>query len=289
MPCKSDCHLHIIHVVKSYFRKQTSLPQDHGSWVFILSPLLIGIFAAKKFNDATIYLVIAALTAFLIRQPIMIAVKAHSGRRSRADLPAARFWILAYAGILFLALLGLVSAGFAYLLYLAIPTVLVFAWHLWLVSRREERRQMGIEIVATGILSLAAPAAFWVGFGQYDSNGWWLWILVWMQSAASIAYAYLRLEQREWASAPNRWIRFRAGWRAYAFTSFNLFSTLCLGLPGVLPRFLFVPYLLQWMETIWGIDHPALGWKPTHIGIRQLIVSTLWTILFIVAWRLQGL
>src|SRR5262249_25256121 len=138
-----------------------------------------------------------------------------------------------------------------------IPAIPVFAWHLWLVSRREEHRQMGIEIVATGMLSLAAPAAYWVGVGQYDSAGWWLWFLVWMQSAASTVYAYLRLEQREWKSMPNRWMRFRSGWRAYAYTSFNLLSTLSLGLPGVLPRLLFVPYLLQWTETIWGIDHPA--------------------------------
>lgn len=273
-------------VVQSYFRKQIYLPQDHGSWVFIISPLLIGIFAGENFNHATIYLVIAALAAFLIRQPIMIAVKAYSGRRSKADLPVVRFWVLAYGVIVSLALLGLLGAGFVSILYLAIPALPVLAWHLWLVSRREERRQLGIEIVATGILSLAAPAAFWVGSNRYDSTGWWLWILVWTQSAASIVYAYLRLDQREWKSVPNRWNRFRAGWRTYAYTSFNLVSALSLCLAGVLPRFLFVPYLLQWMETSWGIDHPAVGWRPTRIGIRQLIVSTLWTISFIVTWRL---
>jgi hypothetical protein len=161
----------------------------------------------------------------------------------------------------------------------------VFAWHLWLVSRREERRQAGIEIAATGVLSLAAPAAYWVGIGHYDPVGWWLWVLVWMQTAASIVHAYLRLEQREWKSIPNRWRRFRAGWRAYAYTSFNLVASLSLGLVGLLPRLIFIPFLLQWMETTWGIDHPAAGWKPTRIGIRQLIVSTVWTILFIIVWK----
>jgi hypothetical protein len=27
-----------------------ALPQEHGSWVFILSPLIIGFFAARAFN-----------------------------------------------------------------------------------------------------------------------------------------------------------------------------------------------------------------------------------------------
>jgi hypothetical protein len=268
-----------------YFRKQIFLPQDHGSWVFIISPLLIGIFAGKTFNYAMFNLVIAATAAFLIRQPITIAVKAYSGRRSKDDLPAARFWITVYGCFILLTIIGLIGQGFLFIFYLAIPGIPVFAWHLWLVSRREERRQAGAEIIATGVLSLAAPAAYWVGIGHYDPSGWWLWILVWMQTTASIVYAYLRLEQREWKSVPNRWLRFRAGWQAYGYTSFNLLSSLSLSLLGVLPRFLFIPYLLQWMETIWGIDHPAVGWKPTQVGIRQLIVSMLWTILFVIFWR----
>ena len=271
--------------MRTYFRKQICLPQDHGSWVFIISPLLIGLFAGKHFSLASCYLVLAAMMVFLLRQPITIAVKAYSGRRSREDLPAARFWIIAYGAIILLALIGLISNGYIYVLSLAIPGIPVFMWHLWLVSRRAERRQPGVEILATGALSLSAPAAYWVGIGRYDSLGWWLWILVWMQTAASIVYAYLRLDQREWKSAPNRWSRFRAGWRAYAYASFNLFFVIILGM-GVefLSKLLFIPYLIQWLETIWGVDHPAIGWKPTRIGIRQLIVSTLWTISFIVFW-----
>ena len=65
----------------------------------------------------------------------------------------------------------------------------------------------------------------------------------------------------------------------------HLFLVLVLGLVSVLPRFLFLPYLVQWSETLWGIFHPAVRWKPTRIGVRQLIVSTLWTIIFILTWR----
>lgn len=271
---------------KSYFRKQLFLPQDHGSWVFIFSPLLIGLFAGERFSTSSLYLTIAALCAFLIRQPMTIAVKASSGRRSRSDLPAALFWIGVYGFIILLALTGLIRAGFVYLLYVAVPGGPVFAWHLWLVSRREERKQVYMEIVATGVLSLAAPAAFWVGIDHYDPIGWWLWALTWLQSAASIVYAYLRLEQRDLEQVPERAAMGKMGLRAFLCTTFNLAFSLSLGLTVVLPRFLFIPYLVQWIETIWGIFHPAVGWKPTRIGIRQLIVSILWTILFIVIWRL---
>jgi hypothetical protein len=269
----------------AYFRRQIYLPQDHGSWVFILSPLLIGLFAGGTFSLASFYLVVAAVAAFLIRQPITMAVKVYSDRRARTDLPAARFWFILYGAIILLALIGLLRAGAGYVLFLAIPGLPVFAWHLWLVSRREERRQVNVEIIATGVLALAAPAAYWTGIGRYDPTGWWLWVLTWLQNAASIVHAYLRLEQREWREVPGRSELWKAGRRAFIYTTFNLLFSLGLGLTSVLPRFLFVPYLVQWSETLWGIFHPAVKWKPTRIGIRQLIVSTLWTILFIFTWR----
>jgi 4-hydroxybenzoate polyprenyltransferase len=269
----------------SYFRKQVFLPQDHGSWVFIFSPLLVGLAAGGRLTWASLSLVIAAIAAFLIRQPITTAVKAYSGRRAKSDLPAARFWMIVYAAVLLVALLGLRRAGFSFLLALAVPGAPVFAWHLWLVSQREERRQVNVEVIATGVLSLAAPAAYWAGIGRYDPVGWWLWVLVWLQTAASIVYAYLRLEQRELPEMPSRRELRQMGWRAFGFTSFNLVLTLALGLSSVLPRFLFIPYLLQCLETLWGIFNPAIKWKPTRIGIRQLTVSTLWTLLFIVTWK----
>lgn len=266
-------------------RKHIAIPQDHGSWVFIISPLLIGMFAGGVFTPASLNLTIAAMAAFMLRQPAATLIKIYSNRRSRDDLPAARFWFVVYAVIVVVAVVGLIQGGFVSLLFLAAPGAVIFAWHLWLVSRRGERRQVNVEVLATGVLALAAPAAYWVGVGAYEPAGWWLWALVWLQSAASIVYAYLRLEQREWKSVPVRRERFRAGFRAYLYTSFNLLVTIILGVNGALPKLLFLPYLLQWLETGWGIEHPAVGWKPTRVGVRQLIVTTIWTVLFILFWR----
>jgi hypothetical protein len=276
----------------TYLRRHIALPSDHGSWVFLLSPLLIGLFAGGSFSIASVYLIIAAMAAFLIRQPVTIAIKAYSGRRSRRDLPAARMWMLVYSAIALLGVAGLVSEGYAALLILALPGIPVFAWHLYLVSRRQERRQVGIEVVGSGVLALAAPAAYWVGQGPppalnaLDPLGWWLFALTWLQSAASIVYAYLRLEQRDLAAVPTVPVRLRMARRALLYTSFNLIAVGICSLAGYLPPLLFLPYALQWGETLYGSLKPAVGYKPTRIGIRQLIVSTLFTILFIVTWLL---
>ncbi len=273
--------------MQSLLKKQIAIPQDHGSWVFILSPLLIGIFAGNIFTYATFNLIVAAMSAFMLRQPMTIFIKALSGRRSRADLASARFWLLIYGIIAALALIGLILEGFGYLLYLAIPAVPVFAWHLWLVSKHTERKQAGIEIIATGVLSLAAPAAYWIGIHRYDSAGWWLWFFAWMQSAASIVYAYLRLEQRGQAEGKSRSEQWQIGRRALYYTSFNLAVSLLLGWGKLVPQLIFIPFLAQWLEALWGITHPSIGWKPVRIGVRQFIVSTLLTTLFIVFWRIS--
>lgn len=253
--------------------------------MFILSPLLIGIFAGQRFNYAAFNLLVAAMAGFMVRQPVTVLIKILAGRRPSEELSVARFWIAVYSGILLLSITALILEGFEFILYLAVPGVFVFGWHLWLVSRREERKQAGVEILATGVLSLAAPAAYWIGVGRYEPTGWWLWVLVWFQSAASIVHAYMRLEQRALSSIPERAVLWKLGLRAALYTTFNLASALTLGLLGFLPALIFLPYLLQWAETIRGIFRPAIGWKPTRIGIRQLIVSALWTILFITVWR----
>lgn len=273
-------------IMRTLFKRHIVLPQDHGSWVFILSPLLVGLSAAQAFNPASLALVVAVMAAFLIRQPLTVAIKAYSGRRSQADLPAARFWMTVYGLAALLSVAELVHLGYAFILWLGIPAVPIFGWHLWLISRREERRQAGVEILATGVLALAAPAALWSGRGSYDPAGWVLWALMWLQSAASIVHAYLRLHQKDLKAMPDRLAMWQMGARAAAYTTFNVLAALGLSTARIAPPLIVLPFLLQWGETLWGITHPAIGAKPTAIGVRQLIVSILFTVLFIATWRI---
>ena len=271
--------------IRTYFRRSIAITNEHGSWVFLLSPLIIGIFIGETWKIATLYLIIAALVGFLIRQPASIAVKVYSGRRSRSDLPAARFWISVYGIIGLVMITGLIIRGYGFILYLVLPGVPVFVWHLWLISKQAERRQIGIEIVASGVLALSAPAAYWIGVGSPDPKGWVIWGLIWLQSAASIVYTYLRLAQRSWKEIPDSKIRLRSGYRAILYTTFNLVFVGILSIWGFLPPWLPLAYELQWLETLWGsFVRPAIDAKPATIGFRQLAVSILFTIIFILTW-----
>jgi nitrate reductase NapE component len=263
--------------------RHIALPSEHGAWVFLLSPLMIGV-AAGGFRPASLLLIVAVLAAFLIRQPITMAVKVSAGRRPRHELSNIVFWLLLYGLIALVAVTSLVAAGYGFLVWLALPAVPVFVWHLWLVRRRAERRQMLVEVVASGVLALAAPAAYWVGQGGIQGDGWLLWSLTWLQVAGTIVYAYLRLEQRTLHQQPSWHENIQMARAALWVNLAALLLVTGLALKQVMPVLLPLAYLIQPFEVIWGVTHPAVGVKPKVIGIRQLIISSLFTLAFILAW-----
>jgi len=267
----------------SLFKKHIALTQEHGSWVFLFSPLLIGLFAGGRWTAASGFLVLAVLAVFLFKQPLTMAVKIGSGRRGRQDLPAALFWMAIYGGLALIGFVGLQEQGFGWLAILALPGLPVLVWYLVLVSRRAERRQLGVEIVASGVLALGAPAAYWIGLGEMNALGWWLWLFTWLQSAASIVYAALRLAQRGWTDFSFS-SQVEAARRPLLYTGFNFVLVFVLGRIGTIPSGVWWSFALQFAETLWGTFHPAVNQRPARVGTRQLLVSILFTILFIFFW-----
>ncbi len=263
--------------------RHIALPPEHGAWVFLFSPLVIGL-ALGGVRLPSLLLVIGLVAAFLSRQPLAMVVKALSGRRSKDELPAAGLWLAIYATVGLAAVASLALLGHGYLLWLGIPALAVFAWHLWLVSRRAERRQMLVEIVASGVLALSAPAAYWTGRQAADPGGWLLWGLAWLQVAGTILYAYLRLEQRTLKQMPTLRESLAMARPAFIYNLAAFALVVVLAGARVTPPWLPLAYLLQPLEVAWGVLRPAVGVKPKAIGIRQLIVSSLFTALFVVTW-----
>jgi hypothetical protein len=218
-------------------------------------------------------LFIAALAAFLSRQPTTLLVKVLSKRRPRKDLMPALFWMLVYALVAGAAVALLVRMGHPRLLLLAAPGIPVFAWHLWLVSRREERGQRGIELVASGVLALTAPGAYWLSGGDATLEALALWLMTWMQSAASIVLVYLRLHYRQMKDAPPCLSRLKRGARTLAYHLFNLVVSSILFYAGLVPAGAALAFGLMLLDALDGVFRPPVGVKPTSIGLRQLAFS----------------
>ncbi len=253
--------------------------------MLLLSPLVIGTVAGGRWTPALGFVFLGCLAMFLLRQPLSLLVKVYSGRRSQRDWAPAVLWSSIYITLAGLALLGILQQGMGWLLWLAVPAAPVFGWHLWLISRRAERRRIGVEVVASGVLALSAPATFWAARGRPEVLGWVLWLLIWLQSAASIVYAYLRLTQRAWPAVPGRWQRLRAGRRALLYAAFNLVLVAVLARSALVPPLLWLAYAIQAGETLWGTLFPAVKASPRQVGLRQLFVSLLFTLTFLGAWH----
>jgi hypothetical protein len=262
-----------------FFHHRFILPQEHGSWIWWIGPFILGVAAAGQWTQNLLMLFIAMLAAFLIRQPLTILVKVQSGRRDQRDRLPALLWSAIYALIAGVAFILLLISGFFELFWLLLPGIPVFLWHLALISRRAERGQRGIEIVGAGVLALAAPASFWVAGGSPRILAWSLWVITWLQSAASIVLVYQRLSERRRTDPGSYVVRFKRATRSLAYHVFNLIAILLIrslvGLPWLAP----LASSLMLLDAIDSLRAPALGWKPARIGLRQLTASSLFVIL----------
>ncbi|MGA9532417.1 MAG: YwiC-like family protein [Anaerolineales bacterium] len=259
--------------MNSLFRKPYFLPPEHGAWIWFIGPYLLGVAAGGQLRSELLWLLLAGLFAFLLRQPITILVKISAGRRDQRQWMPALIWAIVYSVLGLACLLPLLLSGYAQLLALALPGMLVFGWHLWLVRMRQERRRPGVQIVASGALSLLAPAAFWVAGGSGTLIAVTLWAASWLQAAASIVLIHLRLEQRSWQSTPSVPIRLDHGWRALSYHAFNLAASLVMSAVLHLPIWIPLGFGFMLLDCADGVLRPAVGLRPSAIGIRQALSS----------------
>lgn len=265
--------------------KQYVIPTEHGGWLLWLGPFILGALAAGEVNFDLVLLVLLIVAGYLSRQPLIMLIKALAGRRARADaIPALRIFAVA-ATLDALLLAALLLRGYYYLLWLGLLALPVLGAQLWLVSRRQER-QIGIELIGSGVLALAAPAAYWVTLGRIESTGWWLWGLSWLYNASAIVYVYLRLRQRRLTVAPEWGERWRQGTRVLLYSGFDLVLALFLAVSALVPLLVPAVFALALIHFIYGISFPAVRARPAQIGLEQSLATLLFYLLLATAFRI---
>ena len=265
-----------------------AIPNEHGIWVLWLSPFLIGWGVAGTGSAATLWTFCAILFAFLARHPLIILVKVRAGRRNQEDYRPALLWTAGYSMIAtFFALLVALS-GEGLLLTLVIPAIVLLIWHLRLVYRRMER-QLTVELVGSGILALAASAAHISSTGSWTVTALLLWFLTWGYAVVSIVYIYLRLDQRqnkvEEEIEMSRSRRLNLGRPAMQIAAAALLLVTAGTYFRVLPRFAPLPFVVTQVQVITGTLRPAIGARPSRIGLVQVGAFLIFTTLTIWAFR----
>lgn len=249
--------------------------------------MVVGMAVGGAFTPALPWLILASLGAFLALQPLTILVKVLAQRRPVEERAPALFWLAAYLALTAAGGLGLWLSGAGWALLLGLPALPVLVWQMMLVARREERGQMGVELVGAGVLALNAGAAHGVAVGGFDLTGLMLWVLCWLQAAGAIIYIFLCLEYRRLKAAPEFGERLRLSRRSTLYNTANIFVALTLAGLGWVPVWAVLPFLLMLGEALYGgLWRPPVGVKPVIIGLRQTAVSVLFYLLLIGAYGL---
>lgn len=269
-----------------YLRLHIALPQQHGAWVMWAGPLLFGIAVARAFPPALGWLLLASLGAFMSLQPLTLLVKVWVGRRPRDEQGPALLWTTIYGLAAVIGVIGLVAQGAAWTLALGVLAAPVLIWQMVLVMRREERGQMGVELVGSGVLALNALAGYGIASGAgIDPRGLVLFALSWLQAAGGIVYVYLCLEYRRMKAVPAQDERWRLARRTLLYASANVVVAVILGLLGLAPLGAVVAFALMVVEVVvGGVLRPPVGARPAAIGVRQLIVTTVFFGVMILAY-----
>jgi hypothetical protein len=269
---------------KNLFQRQIALPSEHGSWVFVLSPLLTGLLVGRSLGAQSWLVILTVMAGFLMRQPVTVLVKVLSGRRPDKEWTPALFWSMVYALLAALGLGALLWQGNSYILWFILPALPVVAWQMWLVRRRAERRQLALEVAGSGVLAMAAPVAYWTAVGHYAAVGWLLWACLWLQTSGAIVYTYLLLDQRRLKQAPAAPQRLRMAAPALTVNFILLLAALLAAAAGWIPPWSPAAYALQGVEVLRGAARPKPQARPNAIGLRMLILTCLVTGILIYAF-----
>ncbi len=254
--------------LSALFRKTLILPTEHGSWAWLLVPFAVGTAVAQTINLPVMLALVAALAAFLLRQPATVWLRVRRGKARRADGPLARTWMLLLGGTAVTCGLVLLFMGRFTLLWLGVPLIIIFV--LYLLAARYGRtsiRSLGMEVSGAAALAMTAPAAYIAGAGQLDQVAAALWLLMAAQNVLGALYVRVRIADTH--QRPTH----RSGLVLAHFFGFLLIAG--LGLARWLPWLTAVPFAAILLRALWAARQPRPVPNVKRFGFLEMGVEIL--------------
>jgi len=173
------------------------LPREHGAWGLLLVPMITG--AGVAFHQASrifplILLLTAALALFWLRTPLESLLGTSAMRaQTLEESHTLRSAIVVLAAIAGIALAALLWAGRNAELW-PLGGAVAGAFIAQAILKKFGRRtRMLSEMVGTIGLSAAAPAAYYVITGEFNTTAWTLWLANLLFAGDQIHYVQLRI------------------------------------------------------------------------------------------------
>jgi len=266
---------HPVAITQQARRRAMIVPREHGAWGLLLVPLFTGLvagFAPEHRGGALFLFTLATLSLFALRTPLesLLGVGVISARtteeRWTALLGSACFALLAAACLSVLMWRGQYRALFL------LGAASAFAFVLQAMLRRWGRGTRVIsQVVGAIALTSTAPAAYYIGTGQFDERGFALWIANWMFAGNQIQFVQLRIRsaramglKAKLASGQSFLLAQTLSWILLAFGSvWHLLPPLSL--------IAFLPAVVRGLSWFFAKPEPLdvrrLGWSEMKQGV----------------------
>lgn len=260
--------------------KAVLLPSEHGSWAFVLEPVLLGTIMSRDRNG--LYVVFGALFAFLAYRPLKLGIRDVLARkrypRTTVGLVFGSLFLATAAVLLYLgappsglphplvgSLTGVDDYRYAIGGFLAVG--LIFA----VCDAKLSTGVLGRELLGALITVPLAGAALWSTYFYTATNGG---IFVMLLCVAKIVptVLYVRARLRSWKD------RGSTAWWAIGAGALSVVAVGSVELTYGSDPILAYMYLLLLARITWGVSKFARDPEPMDVGMQECGYSALFLV-----------
>ena len=264
-------------------RTKMWLPREHGAWAMFVVPLLVGAGASGKWNVNLLPLALTVSGFFLLRYPLMLAVKSRAFDTRRE---AVR-WSLIYAVLTAISGVWLLLASQLWLLLsigaLGLVTLTIY---LLLAARRAEMSTAGEWLGIAG-LALGAPAAYLVATRVLDSTAVVVYLLNVLFFGGTVLYIKFKVREQPHAVAPtaNRLQKLWAGRSTILYHALVSVGVALLAANGIVPTLVAAAFVLPMCKVVQGVFTRPNRLNIPRLGLIELTITAAFTFIVLVAYH----
>ena len=243
--------------------KAVALPVEHGSWGFLMEPLVAGLVVAPSL--ASPWIAMFVIGAFLLRQPLKVILSGGRADRRMPQTALAFKFALAYAAVFCTGAIGCIVYARPES-FIPFAIVVPFAvYQIYCDATRSSRQLLAELLGSTAITSSIAVVA--LAAGWESPKAFALWAIITARLIPSILYVRNRLNLEK-GKAYSRFVPISA----HAGAAIMVLALAIYGFSPYLPVLMFGILLTR---CVIGLSSYRKKVKAVKIGIGEVIYGTL--------------
>ncbi len=242
--------------------KSITLPREHGSWAYIIEPLMLGLIAA--FSVKGLFLAASSVFVFLLHQPVRVFFSA--GRKIRQP---AVFFILLYAAIAgFFIIMFLKNTDFLTALPFFIALVLMTLYLVLELAGLD--REFSVRLMAPISTALIAASLVMAGGWNFDDAAV-IFLLVNLRFIPTAFYIRSRFKQSSGKESKRIVTSL-----VHLLSLITASAVIYLGRMPILP---FIGVSILFGRAVYGLFIEKGPVIPKRIGVKEFIFGILYTLI----------